>query len=109
MDQLRTCVVVGVPMDAPTIGRFHWKRLGLEPVLCVSESEIEALPNIGGLVVALTPTSLCSTMFQMAVLRALAVSPRDVPCWVVNLSGEDIPLGLAELRNCEPAPADLVE
>jgi hypothetical protein len=109
MDQLQTCVVVGVPMDAPIIRRFNWKRLGLNPVLCVSESDIEEFPTIDSLVVVLTPTSVCSTMFQGAVLRALAISPRGVPCWVVNLSGEDIPLGVAELRNCEPAPADLVE
>ena len=108
MNEFRNCAVLGVPLDEPLIRRFNWKRLGLNPVLCVWEEELEQLPGVDCLVVVLTPTSICSTRFQAAVLRALSLLTRDVPCWVVNLSGGEIPLGVAGLRNCPAAPAELL-
>jgi hypothetical protein len=102
-----SCLVVLIPLDMDRVKQLDFNSIGISPVYYSSKDGKSCLAEVDNVVFVVSETSMCSTMFQQAMLDALAGAREDSKKWVLKLDDVKIPLGGKQLWDIPEGPPGL--
>ena len=105
----KPCIVVCLRFDLERVKKLDFQKTGYQPIFAPVGSKVEVSDGNPELIYAFTKTASLASSFQATVLDLIPQKRDKCHQWLLNLDGENIPIGLTILQDLELGPPGLLE